>query len=203
MKKLVATGLVAASLAGGSVAVTAFAPLGLAGAQDSGTPTTTAPPSSATPSAPDRANFLDDALKSLVDDGTINQDQADKIKSRVQDNAKAARAQLGERKLAGPLGVQLDKAADVLGISVDDLKAQLKEGKTLKEIAGDKRDALVAALTDAANARIDQAVTDGKLAADKAADLKTKTADRIAKAVDEGVKLPGRGHGGRGLRGGW
>ncbi|HEV8296951.1 MAG TPA: hypothetical protein VGQ20_06640 [Acidimicrobiales bacterium] len=198
MKKLVATGLVAASLAGGSVAIAAVSPFGIAGAQDSGSTTTTTPPSGQAPAAPKRANVLDDALKSLVDEGTITQDQADKIKGRVDEKAKALRDQLGSRKpLVGAVGVELDRVAGILGISVDDLKTQLKDGKTLAQIAGDKRDALVKALTDDANARIDKAVTDGKLAADKAAALKTQAAERIAKIVDEGVRGKGLG----GLRG--
>jgi ribosomal protein S20 len=193
MKKLVATGLVAASLAGGSVAIATVSPFGIAGAQDSGSTTTTAPPSGQAP-APKRGDVLDDALKSLVDDGTITQDQADKIKGRVDEKAKALHDQLGARKpLFGAVKVELDRVAGILGISVDDLKAQLKDGKTLGQIAGDKRDALVKALTDDANARIDQAVTDGKLAADKAAELKPQVADRIAKLVDEGVRGKGLG----------
>ena len=188
MKKVLAAGIAAAGIAGGSVGIAAIVPTGSALAQDSGTTTTTTPPTTTAPAkvSPKRSGVLDDALKSLVDDGTITQDQADKIQARLKEKADAARAANPGPLLRGGFGIgeSLDKIASVLGISVDDLKTQLKDGKTLGEIAGDKKPALITALTDAANARIDQAVTNGKLTAEQAADLKSKTADRIAKLVD-------------------
>jgi ribosomal protein S20 len=189
MKKVIAAGIAAAGIAGGSVAVAAIAPFGSALAQDSGSTTTTTPPSDTQPSP--RHSVFDDALKSLVDDGTLTQDQADKVKSRVQEKAQAARAAnpLPRFKPGIGVGESLDKIASVLGISVDDLKTQLRSGKTLGEIAGDKKPALITALTDAANARIDEAVKNGKLTDAQAAELKSKTADRITKLVDEGFKL--------------
>jgi ribosomal protein S20 len=194
MKKLVAAGLAAAGLAGGSVAVAALAPFGTAGAQE-GASTTTSPPSSQgapAPEPPKRAGLLDQTLKSLVDDGTITQAQADAITSRLQDNAQKLREELGPR--LGPigkgLGQSLDKIAQVIGITVDDLEAQLKQGKTLAEIAGDKKQDLITALTDAANARIDKAVADGHLSAEKAATLESQVTERITRLVEQG--LPGR-----------
>ena len=191
MKKVIAAGIAAAGIAGGSVAVAALSPFGSAVAQDSGSTTTTTPPSTTdTPPSPKHSIF-DDALKSLVDDGTLTQEQADKVQARVKEKAQAARAAhpLPRFKAGIGLGESLDKIASVLGISVDDLKTQLQSGKTLGEIAGDKKPALITALTDAANARIDEAVKNGKLTEAQASELKAKTAERITKLVDEGFKF--------------
>jgi hypothetical protein len=199
MRKLVAVGLVTAGIATGSVAVAAVAPLTFASAQTdgSGSTTTTAPSTPAPNSTPKQHDgIFANALKALVADGTITQDQADKIQARVQQDAQQARTQRKEAR-----SEELDKIAGVIGISADDLKSQLQSGKTLAQIAGDKTDAVVQTLTADANARIDQAVANGKLSADKAATLKTQTANRISQAVQNGKGLGGLFPGGRHGRG--
>jgi polyhydroxyalkanoate synthesis regulator phasin len=216
MRKAAVAGIAALSIAGGSVAVAVAVPVATALAQDAGptttAPTTTAPaPGSTAPDAPKPghpavAKALDDVLGSLVTDGTITQDQADKIKTRLGDAAAKARAGLDEKRkeIRTEVGAKVEEIASFLGISVDDLKTQLKT-KSLGEIAGDKKPALITFLADAANKRIDEAVTAGKLTQAQADKLKSETADRVAKLVDAvgGKGLPGRfgpggpKHGGR------
>ena len=79
-------------------------------------------------------------------------------------------------------------AAQYLGVQPMDLMTQLKAGKSLTDIAtatpGKSRDGLVAALTIAANTKIDQAVKDGTLTPDQAAKAKRKLAGEISKLVD-------------------
>jgi len=79
-------------------------------------------------------------------------------------------------------------AATYLGMTPMDLATELKAGKSLANIAtatpGKSRDGLVAALTTAANTRIDAAVTDGTLAADQATKAKQKLSAAIATVVD-------------------
>lgn len=83
-------------------------------------------------------------------------------------------------------------ASAYLGIAQADLMTRLRAGETLAAIAnataGKSRDGLVAALVTAANAAIDKAVADGKLAADRAAELKAKIAEQTARLVDEAPK---------------
>lgn len=83
-------------------------------------------------------------------------------------------------------------ASAYLGIAEADLMTRLRAGETLAAIAnatpGKSRDGLIAALVTATNAAIDKAVADGKLAADRAAELKSKTAEHIARLVDEAHK---------------
>lgn len=79
------------------------------------------------------------------------------------------------------------EVAESLGISQEAIDAGRAEGKTLAEVAAEEGvaeqdlvDALVAQATDF----IDQAVTDGELTEERAAEMKEKLADRIAEGVD-------------------
>jgi hypothetical protein len=86
------------------------------------------------------------------------------------------------------LGDMLQTAREYLGgATLQDLTAAMRSGRSLGDIANEKgkgRDGLVAALTLAANTRIDKAVTDNKLTVDQAAKLKAKVATEIASFVD-------------------
>src|SRR5437773_31962 len=86
------------------------------------------------------------------------------------------------------LGDMLQTARDYLGgVSLQDVTAAMRSGKSLGDIANDKgktRDGLVQALTTAVNTRIDKAVADQKLTAEQATTLKTKVAAEIATFVD-------------------
>jgi polyhydroxyalkanoate synthesis regulator phasin len=86
------------------------------------------------------------------------------------------------------LGDMLQTARDYLGgATLQDVTTAMRNGKSLGDIANERgkgRDGLVAALTLAANTRIDKAVADNKLTADQAATLKTKVTAEIASFVD-------------------
>lgn len=82
---------------------------------------------------------------------------------------------------------RMEAAAEALGLTTDELKAQLQDGKTLAEIATDQgvdRQALVDALVASATERIDQAVANGKVTQEKADELKAKLPEVIGKIVD-------------------
>jgi hypothetical protein len=72
---------------------------------------------------------------------------------------------------------------DTLGVSREDLRTALKGGQSISEYAAslDPKypQAVVDALTKAADTKIDQLVTDGKLPADRGATIKTKVPDRV------------------------
>lgn len=188
MKRSLAFALAAAGVAGGSVAVAAVSPFGIASAQDN--PPSTQAPAPPAPGAPGaKQGHLAKALAAAVADGTITQDQADKITAKAKaladqfakDHPKAA-GKLGE--LRGKLGAQADDVAGFLGITADQLRSDLRSGKTLAQIAGDKTQALIDHLVAKANERIDKAAGSGKLPADKVANLKTEAAKRIADMVN-------------------
>ncbi len=199
MKKLVASGVAALSIATGSLAVAVLNPLGAASAQTDST-TTTVPAAETTTTAPARGGALKSVLNGLVTDGTITQAQADAITAKM-DAARAANPAPG-KGMRGVGGANLDEIATVLGITADDLQTQLKAEATLRSIAGDKLAEVTTLLTDKANARIDQALADGKITAETAATMKAAVPAKVTAILDGTAPLGGRGPGGHGGRGG-
>ena len=130
----------------------------------------------------DRKDRIADVLQRLVDKGVITAAQRDAI----VDAFKAARHDGGDsRRFVGDV---LHASSLYLGVPADQLKTQLKAGKSLAEIAngtqGKSRDGLVDALTKDANARIKAAVDAGKITPDQAEALRTKVSAAIVKIVD-------------------
>jgi hypothetical protein len=99
----------------------------------------------------------------------------------------------------GRFGGEFNAAAQAIGITVDQLRAELP-GKTLTQVAQNhgKNPADVAtALKDAFNQRVDQAVTNGRLTADQATQIKQRGDQRIDQLMTRVVPQggPGRGRG--------
>jgi hypothetical protein len=78
---------------------------------------------------------------------------------------------------------------DALGIDAATLEAKRKAGQTLAAIAGDKKDALIAALVAYESKKIDAAVADGKLSAERATALKSKLTAGITAMVNNEAKI--------------
>ena len=84
----------------------------------------------------------------------------------------------------------LDPAAKALGMSVDDLRAALKDGKTLAQVAKDKGvdpQKVIDALVAEAKTHLDQAVTDGHLTKDQAAKALDAAKTGITSWVNDGM----------------
>ncbi|MBC8080234.1 MAG: hypothetical protein H7X86_07800 [Gorillibacterium sp.] len=78
-------------------------------------------------------------------------------------------------------------AAAVLGLTVDELKEQLKTGKSLADIAIDKgmtKDKLIEELTAKTTVRLDDAVKSGKMTIGTAERLKKRLVDKWAERVE-------------------
>jgi hypothetical protein len=88
------------------------------------------------------------------------------------------------------LGLSVESAggaAKYLGITTAQLREQLRDGKSLADIAKANNksvDGLKAAIKDAATKRLDQAVTDGKLTQAQRDELATKLDERIDDIVN-------------------
>ncbi len=169
-KRLVAAGVGAGLLLGGASGLALTLPTG-AFAQDDST-TTEAPAEGM------RGGPMSGLLDELVADGTITQEQADAItgaaEARRSERAgeRGMRGPGGERGMRGPgsergmrgpggPGASLDTAAEVIGISVEDLRTQLRDGQSLAVIAeanGVGTESLVDALTENARDRITEMV---------------------------------------------
>jgi polyhydroxyalkanoate synthesis regulator phasin len=124
-------------------------------------------------------------LSGLVSNGTITQSQADAITKAAQDARAAAKGVMDKNHEA------IDSViTSTLGISLDSLKSRLKAGESLATIAGDKKAALITAISAEINKQIDAAVTAGKLTAAQATAQKMKTTERVTNMVER-IKLKG------------
>ncbi|MFH5823695.1 hypothetical protein [Georgenia sp. AZ-5] len=143
----------------------------------------------------DRLERIRDALTELVDGGTLTEDQADAVAETLNDSE--ALGPYGGPGVHGG-GLDLDAAADALGLSAEDLRSQLEAGGTLADVAeaqGVDVAALVDALVQAATDRLDAAVADGGLTQEQADERKAGLENRITTAVEQGLPAGGRHHG--------
>lgn len=103
----------------------------------------------------------------------------------------------------GPLGA--DRAAikvlisTTIGVDSATVKSRLQAGESLAQIAGAKKDALIAALVADHTKRIDAAVTAGKLTAAQATQMKANLVAHVTEAVNA---VGGKGPFGKGPKGG-
>jgi hypothetical protein len=97
-------------------------------------------------------------------------------------------AQSKDHALKQIVGDLVASAGTYLGMTSDQLMTELKGGKSLADVAaatpGKSRDGLVAALTTAADQKIDAAAKAGTLTSQQAAMAKSKVATEIATLVD-------------------
>jgi hypothetical protein len=86
-----------------------------------------------------------------------------------------------------------------IGVDTATIKSRLQAGESLAQIAGAKKDALIAALVADHTKRIDAAVTAGKLTATQATEMK---ANLVAHVTEEVNAVGGKGPFGKGPKGG-
>ena len=82
-----------------------------------------------------RLAALKDALKGLVTDGTLTRAQADKVAATLEEELPAR----GHGGSGGRGGAVLDAAATAIGVTVEELRAALGEGRTLARVAEAER----------------------------------------------------------------
>ena len=171
---------------------------------------TTAP---ADPVRPDPSTRLGDVLKPLVVDGTITQDQADKVIAAivaarpVDGPGMGGPMGGGHRGFGGPggrIGFGLDVVSTTLGITADEVRTALEGGQSLADLAvskGKTAQDVIDAIVAEATTKLNTAVTDGKLTQ---AEADTRLADITTHATEFVNSTPpvgGPGFGGPGHHG--
>lgn len=136
-------------------------------------------------------NPFSNLLSRLVGDGTITQNQADAITKAMDEDRAAHEAEREARHQETQ-----DAIAKALGLEWDAIETRLEAGETLAAIAGEKKDALIAALVAIETKHIDEHVADGRFTAEQAKEMKAGLTERVT-AMVEGTHGPGR-HGMRG-----
>ena len=118
------------------------------------------------PARPDPSTKLQEVLQPLVDDGTITQDQADKViaalvAARPLGGPDGGPMGGGHRRHGGLIGQGLDIVATTLGITTDEVRTALQSGQTIADLAVSKGktaqdviDAIVAEATTKINGKV-------------------------------------------------
>ena len=161
--------------------VAALAMTGIALAQTSNAPTTDAPPDA------DRLEAaILERLAPLVDDGTITDDQAEAVAAHLADAFDRP-----FKRRPGP-GV-MARALEFLGVTPEEAREALGEGRTLADIAeanGSSGDELVEFLLEQIESRLDEAVAEGDLTEERKAEIVENAEQRLTALVDGKVDLP-------------
>jgi hypothetical protein len=130
-----------------------------------------------------RLATIKSSLSGLVKDGTLTQEQADKVASTL--NEKLPKGGPGR---GGPGGEHLAVAAKALGLTEAELRAKLKDGKTsLADVAkeeGVSTDTLVKALVAEAEERIDADVKAGRLTEAQATERRKNLTEHITDRIN-------------------
>lgn len=142
-----------------------------------------------------------DQLDQAVKDGRLTQQQADRIKQRIRQDGLPLGAGPGPgfgRGFGpdgpGPVRIGLDVAARYLGLTPAALRRDLAGGKTLAQVARDQGksvDGLEQSLVDAARARLDRAVSDGRLTSAQRDDILRGLQQHVGDLVNGRLPRPG------------
>jgi hypothetical protein len=177
------TKIVALALTAG-LATTGVALVGPAALAQTASPSATASAdTAATERTAARVTAIKNALAGLVSDGSITQAQADEVATTLS-TSDALRGGRHGGKGAGR--VSSETVAQILGITVDELRTQREAGQTLAQIAdaeGISKADLITELVAAARTQLAADVTAGRItqaqADEKAAELQASITEKV------------------------
>jgi polyhydroxyalkanoate synthesis regulator phasin len=130
---------------------------------------------------------LDQLIDEAVAAGRLTPDQAAKLKSRDLNGKPGLHLGQLKGRVKTAVGDVLDAAAKTIGISKDDLKSNLKQGKSLTQIAADhkvSRDQLKSGITTEIQGQIQAGVASGKLTQQQADKLSAGLSSHLDKIID-------------------
>ena len=97
--------------------------------------------------------------------------------SSSQSRAMNGRPSGGRQMLQRLAGMELDVAATAIGVAPDELRSAVSNGRSISTVAADAgvpSDRVVIAVVRDANEKVDRAVADGRMAADRASMLRDR-----------------------------
>ncbi|MDO8613358.1 MAG: hypothetical protein Q7R32_11135 [Dehalococcoidia bacterium] len=134
-----------------------------------------------------RVEMIDEA----VAEGRLTEAQGERLKERADEGGFLFPPRHGEGRFRGhcqrAAGLILEASAEVLDMPKDDLAQQMKDGKSLAEVAeaqGMSVDDFKAGLLEKEKAKLDALVSDGKLTQDRADRIFQAFEDHIDRIVD-------------------
>ena len=209
--KLAAAGLTAGLLAGGAAGLilqssgSASAGAKVTAVTDPSTPTGgstgtgSSTPAPVDADRPDPTERINEVLKPLVDDGTLTQDQADKVAKAFAEHMPkmGGRGGPGSHRGGEHGGFKnLEVAATAIGITADELRTEVMAGSTIAQIAeahGKTAQNVIDALVADAKTRLDAKVADGTITQADADARLTEQTGRITEAVNSTRPMFNRG----------
>ena len=184
LKKSIVAASVAAGVAGGLVAGLALGIPGFAGASG------TSPKGAA-------VSFAEAATLNVT--AATDTDAPTVVEGAVTDAPAPVEAQ-GQREGHGPRGPKLDSAATAIGITAEELRAELEAGKSIADVAKARNvsvDVVIDALVADMKAHLDEEVASGEHTQEEAAAKLAEFETRVTEMVNTaGLPAP-KGHGGR------
>jgi hypothetical protein len=187
----IAAAAVAVSMLGGAGVGFALSIPATATAQDTTPTTPTTPEPKATPP------WMTDALKKLVDAGTITQAQADAVAKSLTEAAPARGPGHGPgHGPHGDKGEDLSIAAKAIGMTADALRNELQSGTSIADVAKAHNvdvQKVIDALVADKEAKLAQAVKDGRLTQAQADQKKAELPQRMTELVNGTFRGHGRG----------
>jgi polyhydroxyalkanoate synthesis regulator phasin len=167
----------------------------------------------------------EEVLTKAVEEGNLTQEQADRIRERADEGfgpgmmgPGMGRGMMGRGLGRGMMGDMMGDsessllavAADKLGMTVEELQTQLKDGKTVADLAKEKGvdvQTIVDAFLALRQEVLSQAVTDGKISQEQADQMLKNMREMIEDHLNGEMPMSGPGgcggRGGRGMMGGW
>jgi Protein of unknown function (DUF2680) len=138
-----------------------------------------------------------DQVDAALAEGKITEEQAERLKERIESGETPpfffGPRFFGEHRgfhLHAP-GGQLSAAADYLGLSLEELRERLRDGRSLADVAKAEEksvEGLEQAMVDAVKKNLDEAVSEGNLTREQADDILEQIEARIDDIVEGGVE---------------
>lgn len=185
-------------LAGAAALVLGGGALGVAAAQSAPAPPPTQPPGPGAP-RPARQEFVQTlAAKLGVSVDTLRQalEQTRQEIGPRNHGFPGPHMRKHAQQIARAVKIELTVAAQYLGITNEELRGELRAGKSLAQVAtakGKSVQGLVDALASKVFERIDRAVADGKIPADRAQQMKQRAVETLTTLVNRvPPQRPGR-----------
>ncbi len=197
-KSLVAAGLTA-GLLGGGAAGAILGSAGVSGAQDATTTTVVQDDSGTAAERQGPEAHFAEALKPLVDAGTITQAQADAVVKALADAGPPEGGRGGPGGEHGRRGGPgLDAAATALGVTAEDLRTALQDGQTIAQVAESKGvsvQTVIDAMVGELKTHLAEEVASGEHTQEEADQKLADATERITDMVNNGMPERGAGPG--------
>lgn len=140
---------------------------------------------------------LEEKLATAVENGRLTQERADELLAKAREKLATLMNTVPDLDARPERPTPFLNVAEFLEIERAALMESLRDGMTLAEIAGangSSGEALIEHLLAEANEHIDQALADGKIDEERAAEFRTRAEERIPEIVNNtGERIPGEG----------